>query len=355
MSCLITADIHMTTLPRDEYRWGLLPWLAKTAQDHKVHSVLILGDLVVEKDNHPSVLVNRLVNGICDIAQVADVYILKGNHDYLDADHPFFAFLRVARNVEYIAKPRQMTLTFPGYTGTPEQIRREKAQGKISLTSTPVIFLPATPRPLEDWRGIDFSHFDYAFAHATFDGAVAENGVKLDGIPTSIFKNTSIKVISGDIHVPQKLTNKIEYVGAPYRVHFGDTYEPRVMLLGNDGTTKNLHFSCPNKHLLTVRSLRDLENQGKIVFPLDQVKVRVKLRRSEYVDWPSLRNDIAEYAKDHDWNLFQVSLSPIEEKEKKVNTSLTQRQSAPEKVKEYVKRKDLSPRMEKLGLSFLEG
>src|SRR5205814_1607714 len=90
------------------------------------------------------------------------------------------------------------------------------------------LFLPHTNNYKRDWKGLDFSKYQWIFAHNTFQGANI-GPRRLEGIPTSIFPRNA-KVISGDIHVPQHF-GPIEYVGAPYRIDFGDDYEPRVLFL----------------------------------------------------------------------------------------------------------------------------
>jgi len=44
MSILITSDLHLTDRDRDEYRWGLFPWIAEQIDKHEVSTLLFLGD-----------------------------------------------------------------------------------------------------------------------------------------------------------------------------------------------------------------------------------------------------------------------------------------------------------------------
>ena len=51
MSVLITADLHLTSRPNDSYRFDFLNWLPKKIKEHKIQTLLILGDLTDQKDH----------------------------------------------------------------------------------------------------------------------------------------------------------------------------------------------------------------------------------------------------------------------------------------------------------------
>src|SRR5277367_5080261 len=100
MSVLITSDIHLTDNPRDKYRWNLLPWLGEQAKKYQVDKIFILGDLTDSKDRHSASLVNAFVTSIIKLASECPVILLKGNHDYIDENTPFFMFTNSLPNVE---------------------------------------------------------------------------------------------------------------------------------------------------------------------------------------------------------------------------------------------------------------
>jgi DNA repair exonuclease SbcCD nuclease subunit len=269
MSILITADLHLTDNPRDEYRWGLFPWLIKQADKYKVDYILLLGDLTDAKNNHSAALTNKMVASIRSLTENdARVIVLRGNHDYVDENEPFFSFMEGEQNVRFLIKP--------------ELINR-------------MLFLPNTRDYQTAWAGQDFSKPDCIFCHQTFDGCLTENGTRLEGIPPSVFAKAK-KVISGDIHCPQRVGKNIEYVGAPYRCRFGDTYVPRVLLIQDDGKQKDLHFPTVNKHLIAIRSAHELFKafDDADVREGDQVKVRVSMPRKAYPDWPAMRAKVIE-------------------------------------------------------------
>lgn len=228
MTVLLTSDVHFTTAPRDSYRWGLFPWLKETIEKHKVTTLVINGDLTEAKDRHPSALVNSLVSWVAVLASMCDVVINKGNHDGLDLSQPFFGFLKDIPGVIFVTDPAEVDLPL----------------GKA-------LFLPNTPDPEAEWKDLraGFNNYSAIFCHQTFQGCVRDNGTKSDeGAALSLFKGYRGKVYSGDIHVPQKL-GPVTYIGAPYRIRFGDTFEPRCLLL-EGSSEKNLHFPCLKKWVI---------------------------------------------------------------------------------------------------------
>ena len=103
---IITSDLHLTDRARDEYRWELFPWLIELVEETGSDEVLILGDLTDAKNNHSAELVNRMVKELTNLP--AHVYVLKGNHDYVDPDQPFFGFLNEIPGVRFVTHPEML-------------------------------------------------------------------------------------------------------------------------------------------------------------------------------------------------------------------------------------------------------
>lgn len=341
MSLIFTADLHQTDLPRDEYRWGLFEWLAEQARKYKVKRVILGGDLTDAKDKHSALLTNRMVEGIQKIAEQASVIICRGNHDYVDEANPFFEFVQKLSCVDFITEPTELQ---------PNEL------GKI-------LILPNTRDYEKAWADLNFKKYDYIFCHQAFDGCMSENGTKLAGIPPSVFAGTKAKVWSGDIHTRQKVGKNIEYVGAPYRIRFGDDFEPRVLLIKDDGAMKDLFYPCMKKHLIEVagddpvklfkRELKRLE-----VNPEDQVKLRVKLAREDYPTWPAIKKELGDVAS----NFYIVLTGPelgamqrakVDLKDERQTSS---RGATPEKaLQRYAKREAIPEGLLEAGKGFLHG
>lgn len=268
MRVLITADLHVSDNPRDAYRLATLrrelPRLIKT---HRVDALFILGDLTEAKSGHSSELVNAVAELTHDLAQLCDVVFIQGNHDWLSSpDNPFFEFLRRIKGVVWLKRPKRVEELFPDWD------------------LGPALFLPHSADPERDWESINFKPLRWVFAHQTFTGAQSDSGMKLTGVSLSFFPKQA-QVISGDIHTPQTF-GQVTYVGAPYRVDFGDEWEPRMLLLTNKGL-QSLSVPGPQKRLITVRSVQELARQAPPKTG-DLVKVRVELPPEKRADWSQI-------------------------------------------------------------------
>src|SRR5262245_21167535 len=103
MSMLLSSDLHLTDSFRDSYRWSLIPYLQRLVIEHHGSQVIFLGDSTDQKDRHSSILVNGFVKQITDLSNYCDVFILKGNHDGIIEDLPYFNFIEHFKsNVTFI-------------------------------------------------------------------------------------------------------------------------------------------------------------------------------------------------------------------------------------------------------------
>lgn len=250
---LVTSDLHWNDKPRDFYRHTIVEYLLALIAEQQVDQLIIAGDLTEEKDKHSAWLVNKIFDHIDRLAKQCRVTILRGNHDCLQPSMPFFRCLSRIPNVDWINDPFE------------------------SLDDPKVLYLPHTRDYKRDWSEINVKKYRWVFTHNTFHGAVTETGTKLEGIPRSVFSKKQT-VISGDIHVPQKL-RPITYVGAPYTIRFGDVFKPRVMLLDEDGNMKSVPVGGVRKVLVDVGLSGDLPKDT--VRHGDILKVRVYIGRDD--------------------------------------------------------------------------
>src|SRR5882672_7996340 len=196
MNYLITSDLHLSDRPRDSYRFGLFKWLARQQQLNRADATFILGDITERKDNHPSTLVNRIVDEL--IGLKPPVYILKGNHDFIDPDNPYFRFLNCIDGVYFITTPT----TLHGFTMIPH------CRDQTEFNAACDLIKPQT--------GV--------LIHQTLNGAKAESGARLAGLQaTPIEAKHPLGCWAGDVHRPQR-HGLVTYVGAPYTVRFGDDF-----------------------------------------------------------------------------------------------------------------------------------
>lgn len=289
---IITTDLHLTDRERDEYRWEIFPWLFEKLEEGE--ALLILGDLTDAKDGHSAQLVDRIVRTLAEIPN-NPIYILKGNHDYLDPTTPFFGFLDRIPGVRFFVEPAYET-----------------------VEGVEILFLPHERRPVEAWEGLDLDS-DLVVCHQTFDGAQASNGHKLQGgISRRYFSRRGYKgkVYSGDIHVPQ-ICGDVTYVGTPYPVAFGDDYVPRVMTYGRKSGVTQLQPPTIRKVVRTLAM--DDESDLADLRKGDQIKLRVQLDREDFASWEEIRASVVAAAESRGAYVHSIELEarPVVEKRKR--------------------------------------
>lgn len=256
MKILLIGDLHLTDKPRDAYRFNIFGWVLKQQEKYNPELTIFTGDVTDKKDWHSASLVNKIVTKLSKLKP--PVYIIKGNHDYIDEKEPYFKFLCKIDGLHFITKPE---LIAPKIGALPH-FRSENE------------FIKAC---------IEFSNLDFLFIHQTMKGAIAESGVSLNGFDTAAFEplGPQVQVFAGDVHKPQR-ASKVTYVGSPYRIRFGDDFEPRCLLI-EDSTKKNLYFKCPRKWALVIKSEDEILNNEDL-FEGDQVKIVIELSKEEIVE-----------------------------------------------------------------------
>jgi calcineurin-like phosphoesterase family protein len=292
---LITSDLHFTDRVRDSYRWSIFDTLEDLADSDTV--LLVLGDITDNKDGHSAALVNRILEEFADL-NVREVHLLQGNHDYVDGKQAYFSFLE----------------------GTDYSQRVFWHSGPMYLFDGEVLLLPHTREPREDWEHLDLDGVKFIGCHQTFDGANAGPRKLASSVGPKYFRSKHKYeglVVSGDIHLPQALGDVI-YVGAPYPTSFGDSYQPRVLMIDASYKVKSIDISSIARWNLVVDSLESLKEFD--ILSGDQVKLKIKVSRAEFHNWSSIRDMYVAWAASTGVELFSVEMV---ERKSVVDTSKT--------------------------------
>lgn len=318
---LITGDIHLSPKPKDEYRFGIFPWLLKQARKHKVRAIYILGDLTENKDNHPASLVNRIADELTNFDY--PVRILMGNHDFVHRGCPFFKFLGYYEQVDYITEVDE----YDNFTCIPHQPDQRAFDQACS-------FIP--------YQGS-------ALLHQTISGAIDDGGNRhLNGLGASLIAQKQLRhCYSGDIHRPQ-VCGPVTYVGAPYQVRFGDDYTPRVLLISSEKTT-DLHFPAPRKHSWVLSDLEEL--RAADLKAGDQVKLTLALNREEIAEWPNLKQRALDMCKELGVEVYGVTLKMKAQQQ----PSKAIKRTAPNEVfNEFCTQENVSSVVKRAGEAFIK-
>lgn len=329
MKWLIASDLHLTDRPRDDHRFGLFKWMAKKQKERKVDATFILGDLTDQKDKHSSKLVNRLIDEITQLQP--PVYILRGNHDCVDPNNPFFKFINCIYGVQFIVTPAEV---LEGVYMIPHQRTQAEFDEACKIIKP---------------NG-------YVMMHQTFEGAISEtSGARLTGLSASPIEAMKPRAAwSGDVHKPQhqriSADLTITYVGAPFQIRFGDHFTPRVILHRN-GEDENLYYSCPRKWSMTITSATDLLKDTRFK-EKDQVKLTVRLEREDVVNWPKTRQEVLDSCKAMGLEVYGLDAETPAVVSKP--TEKTIHRSNKDVLKAYCKAESVISAYQEVGLSILD-
>lgn len=336
MSLLAIGDLHLTDNPRDAYRFNTFKTVARIIGDKGITHVVILGDLTTAKDQHRAGLVNRIVDNIHILSQLATVIALRGNHDYRDVQNPFFKFIETIPNVIWINNPRSVHI---------------KSVGTC-------LFLPHTYDYESDWKILKIGPPPprWIFAHQTFAGAVGEGGRELEGIPLDYFPEKA-HIISGDIHTPQIIKEfggrYVYYVGTPYLVNFGDGYRPRLVMIDDKGLTP-IYLKGKQKRLVEIKSIDELARIDH-VNPGDIVKVRVSIAMSDHAHWHERQEQVRKWCAEHQLNVDSiVPMTTTTKKRADKTPRATDTRTDAEIVRDYSQVMQLDEATEAVGLKIID-
>lgn len=336
MTILITADWHLSSNPRDEYRFYFVEkTLPRLIEEHRVKLLLFLGDVTEIKDGHEAELVNRIVANFHNLSELCPVVCLQGNHDWLSSpDNPYFGFLSRLERVSWVKAP----IPLANIDIVPESLSK-MAKG--------CFLLPHSSNPDRDWGEIDFGEYDWVFAHQSFAGAVSESGYQLGGVSMAWFPKGT-RVIAGDIHQPQE-AGPLTYVGSPYSVDFGDEIEPRVLLMKPD-SLRSIPVAGPQKRLIEGGCLQDVYDR-KGLRKGDLIKVRLEV--GSYDEWPKALKEVQAWAAEKGLVLHQAQpliQSPLATK---VTLDKKATKTDEELLGEYAKKRQLADGYLNTGLKLL--
>ena len=340
MPILITADVHLSINARDCYRLNAMQKFPTLLKKQGIELLLILGDLCEEKDNHSAELVNAVVSLVYSFAQCCPVIILQGNHDYQSGpDNPFFGFLRRIERVSWVGQPTALN----SLQNVPEAVSRALGRGAI--------LLPHSANPDRDWRDLDFRKYDWAVTHQTFAGATSDSGFKLSGVSLSLFPK-HMQIVSGDIHHSQQLGN-LTYCGSPFRIDFGDDFEPRILLIDDKGKIKSLPVDGPQKFLVEVKTIGELQKQAHLQ-PGDILKVRLTIRPDQHADWPALVSQVKAWGAEKGYLIDAVQPIVVGgQKSMTKDKPLAPKQSDEQLLTDYAKARGVDEKTVKIGLGLL--
>lgn len=229
---LIFSDIHIDAHKKSNDRLddclAVLEWIFKTAVERNIKTLIFSGDLYHDRQRINVLAYQKTFEVFLKYFASSDmeVYLLLGNHDlwfYERWDVSSVMPLKAIRGVHVVNEPCL-----------------------LQVLNRPVGFLPYTHDPAADLAKLPLGPHHRApsvlFGHVAIDGAIlnslhnthSEVCIEHDGemtkVSTEIFHQWD-RVFLGHYHAAQQLTDKIEYVGSPLELSFGEAFQEKHIII----------------------------------------------------------------------------------------------------------------------------
>jgi len=277
MKILIFSDIHIHPHKRSAERLDhcieVLDWVFKTAIEKEINNIVFLGDLFHDRQKIDVPTYQKtfevLEKHLC--SNDLNLTLLLGNHDlwhYQKLDVSSVNPLRKLPGVRIVNSPDVVKIS---------------EQNDCFFFA----FLPYTHDPIEDLKKVEQEWHKSVMTdqkkvlggHISVDGAVwnvkhntvSDVTIEHDGdmvrVGPGIFENWD-KVFLGHYHAEQKLDEKVEYVGSPLQLSFGEAFQKKHIVVLDTQTLKTEYIEnefSPKHFILKEDEIEGKDLQGHFV------------------------------------------------------------------------------------------
>jgi len=286
---LIFSDIHIHPHKRRNDRLEdclkALDWVFNVAQERGITHILFGGDLYHDRQKIEVYTYQRTFETLEKRLRhnKFELYLLLGNHDLWYNDKT-----TVSSVVPLSALPG---------------VRIISQAERLNIAGSNWDFIPFTHNPLVTLENLQKKpgNPEYALGHIAIDGAILHGSqysdvtVEHDGdmvsVSASLFSHYKHTFL-GHYHAEQRVTDKVEYVGSPLELSFGEAFQKKHIIAFNGKTGKKTYI--PNdfspRHL--VISLKDKDK-----YDLEGNFVRIKVDDIGATDLISMRKEMMEANK----------------------------------------------------------
>lgn len=256
-SYLFIGDLHIKSDNHDEID-TLLRELLSILADHTFDAIVLSGDVMHYHERLFTQPLNQALHFIETLAAVTMVYVLVGNHDYINNSqfltrNHWMNALKTWNNVVVVDRP---------------------------LDDGDVMFVPYVPpgRLIEAMDTVNkkWNYKEVIFCHQEFRGCKMGAVTSVDG---DEWDDEFPLVVSGHIHDHQQVGAKILYPGSPLQHAFGDSTIRRLCHVRVEPKNTTYHWidlHVPRKHIIHC----DVSKVSSVLNEVDQKngdKVKVKL------------------------------------------------------------------------------
>ena len=277
MEILVFSDLHIHPHKRSAERLEdclrVLDWSFQTALDRGIKNIVFLGDLFHDRQKIDVLTYQKTFEifekYLCSLE--FNVILLLGNHDLWHYEKLDVSSVNPLRNLPGVRVVNKPCVT---------KITDGAEQFFLGL-------LPYTHNPIEDLKVIEKEweqnvpkeQKKVLGGHISVDGAVwnvkyntmSEVTIEHDGdmikVGPDIFKKWD-KVFLGHYHAEQKLNDKVEYVGSPLQLSFGEAFQKKHVIIFETDTGKLEYIEnnfSPKHYILNQEQLDDYDLEGQFV------------------------------------------------------------------------------------------
>lgn len=286
---LLFSDLHCFAHKRKQERLEdclkVLDWVFDVAEERGIEDILFGGDLYHDRQKIEvftyqrtfETLINRLSK------KKFNLYLLLGNHDLWYNDNTSISSvipLSSIPGIKVISQPERLKIAGCNWD-----------------------FVPFTHNPIETLSELKKKpgNPEYALGHIAVDGAIlhgshhADVSIEHDGDMVTIspalfndYKHTFL----GHYHAEQRVTNKVEYIGSPLQLSFGEAFQSKHIIAfdGVSGEKEYIENKFSPKHLVISAKDRDK-------YDLEGNFVRINVDEIGTTDLISLKREMMNESK----------------------------------------------------------
>jgi DNA repair exonuclease SbcCD nuclease subunit len=302
---LIFSDVHVHPHKRKTDRLEdclkSLEWVFETAKKHNIRDIVFGGDLFHDRQRIEVFTYHRTFETLEKYLDgYFKLYLLLGNHDLwfnqattITSVKPFSAM----PGVQIIDKP-----------------------SRLSIAGANWDFIPFTHDPIAAIKELNALEGEakIAVGHIALDGAIlhgthhADVSVEHDGdmvvVGEQIFADYN-RVFLGHYHIAQHINDRIEYVGSPLQLSFGEAYQDKHIIIYDPETDSREYVKntfSPKHYVITPDEVTK--------YDLERCFVRVIVDDLSTTDIVEVKNQIM--------NVAHPGTLEITQKKKKVDDNL---------------------------------
>jgi DNA repair exonuclease SbcCD nuclease subunit len=286
---LIFSDLHIHPHKRKDERLEdclkVLDWVFDVAEENKITNILFGGDLFHDRQKIEVYTYQRAFETLQKRLNTGkfNLYLLLGNHDLWYNEKT-----SVSSVIPLSALPNVIIISNPE---------------RIIIEGSTWDFIPFTHNPIETLNELNqkSGNPEYALGHISVDGALlhgtqySDVTVEHDGdmisVGASLFNHYKHTFL-GHYHAEQIINNKVEYIGSPLQLSFGEAFQKKhiVIFNGKTGKKKYVENNFSPKHLVIKADEVDK-------YDLENNFIQIKVDDISATDLVSMKKELSDKSK----------------------------------------------------------